>query len=402
MNVGKITAALVLILLGGILCRSCYLHETEPNSVPSETSTGSQTETDSIPISETTTAQTSETTVSAAVETTTITTTETTTETTTTTVTETTVTTTTTTTEAIGVESISLTFYEVQLYIGESKMPIVTMHPENATDKSEHWSSSDESVASVNSYGKITAKAVGSCVITVVSVDNPEVSAQVNVVVKESPVTEPPETEPSTELTAETTQPPETVQTETKPAETQPPETNPPAPNGPTYIGGILIANKTYSLPKDYNPGLDPTCKSQFEKLRKAAAAEGLNIYLSSGFRSYEYQSRIYNNYVRLYGQAKTDTLSARPGHSEHQTGLAIDVNSVTDSFAATKEAAWLAVHAHEFGFIIRYPKGKEHITGYKYEPWHIRYLGVDTATNVYNSGLTLEEYLGITSVYAQ
>ncbi|MBR2912930.1 MAG: D-alanyl-D-alanine carboxypeptidase family protein [Oscillospiraceae bacterium] len=392
MNIGKITAALVLILLGGILCRSCYLRETQPNSVPSETSAGSQTETDSIPISETTTAQTSETTVSAAVETTTTKTTETTTETTTTTVTETTVTTTTTTTEAIGVESISLTFYEVQLYIGESKMPIVTMHPENATDKSELWSSSDESIASVNSYGKITAKAVGSCIITVVSCDNPEVMAQVSVTVTEPPVTEPPATEPPTEL-------PQPI--ETLPTETVPTETKPPAANGPTYIGGILIANKTYPLPKDYNPGLDPTCKSQFEKLRKAAAAEGLNIYLSSGFRSYEYQTKVYNSFLNAYGQAKTDTLSARPGHSEHQTGLAIDVNTVNDSFAATKEAAWLAAHAHEFGFIIRYPKGKEHITGYKYEPWHIRYLGEDTAAKVYNSGLTLEEYLGITSCYS-
>lgn len=384
MNIGKITSALVLILLGGILCRSCYLHEVGPNSVPSETSAGSQMETDSIVSTEMTTAQTSETTVSAAAETTMTTTTETTTETTTTTMTETTTTTTTTTTEAIGVESISLTFYEVQLYIGESKMPIVTMHPENATDKSEQWSSSDESIASVNGYGKITAKAVGSCIITVVSCDNPEVMAQVSVIVAEPAVTEPPETHPV-----------ETLQTETVPTETKP-----PAASGPTYIGGILIANKTYALPKDYNPGLDPACKAQFEKLRKAAAAEGLNIYLSSGFRSYEYQTKVYNSFLNAYGQTKTDTLSARPGHSEHQTGLAIDVNTVNDSFGATKEAAWLAAHAHEFGFIIRYPKGKEHITGYKYEPWHIRYLGEDTAAKVYQSGLTLEEYLGITSVY--
>ena len=125
-----------------------------------------------------------------------------------------------------------------------------------------------------------------------------------------------------------------------------------------------------------------------------------LSIYLSSGFRSYETQNRIYNNYVSNYGQSSADTFSARPGHSEHQTGLAIDVNSIDDSFADTPEAEWLASHAHEYGFIIRYPKGKESITGYKYEPWHIRYLGVEKATEVYNSGLTLEEFLGIDSEY--
>ncbi len=208
----------------------------------------------------------------------------------------------------------------------------------------------------------------------------------------------------TTAIEAPATDSPMTDPPVTEPPVTDPPATEPPAtePAGPTYINGVLIVNKSYPLPKDYNPGLDPTCKSQFDLLSKAASAEGLNIWLASGFRSYERQKTIYNNYVSWYGQAKTDTLSARPGHSEHQTGLAIDVNSVTDSFGSTPEAAWLAAHAHEFGFIIRYPKGKEHITGYKYEPWHIRYLGVDMATTIYNSGLTLEEYFGITSCYAE
>ena len=96
------------------------------------------------------------------------------------------------------------------------------------------------------------------------------------------------------------------------------------------------------------------------------------------------------------YGQELTDTFSARPGHSEHQTGLAFDVGAIDDDFANWPSGIWLKENAHKYGFIIRYPKGKQHITGYKYEPWHIRYLGVDLATKVYNSGLTLEEYLGI------
>ena len=130
--------------------------------------------------------------------------------------------------------------------------------------------------------------------------------------------------------------------------------------------------------------------------MAEAAKKEGYNIPLVSGYRSYELQKTIYNNYIDIYGQAATDTFSAKPGHSEHQSGLAMDVGKIDDNYGNTSEGKWLALNANKYGFIIRYPKGKEHITGYKYEPWHIRYLGVDIATKVYSSGLTLEEYLGI------
>lgn len=169
-----------------------------------------------------------------------------------------------------------------------------------------------------------------------------------------------------------------------------------------TYINGILIANKTYALPADYAPGdLLPEVYSAFYKLQAAAKADGLNIYISSGYRSYNTQKSLYERYCARDGQAAADRYSARPGHSEHQTGLAMDVNEISDAFIGTPEAIWLAEHAHEYGFIIRYPQDKEGVTGYKYEPWHLRYLGVSTATDVYLSGLCLEEYLGITSVYA-
>ena len=171
--------------------------------------------------------------------------------------------------------------------------------------------------------------------------------------------------------------------------------------DGLTYIDGMLIANKSYSLPSDFNPGLDATCQSQFRKLVSGAAAQGLNIYLSSGFRSYSYQAQLYSNYVSWYGKASADTFSARPGYSEHQCGLAIDVNTIDSTFEGTSEAVWLAAHCHEYGFIIRYPKGKQDITGYKYEPWHIRYVGTDLSYKIYESGLTVEEYYGITSSYA-
>ena len=170
--------------------------------------------------------------------------------------------------------------------------------------------------------------------------------------------------------------------------------------DGLTYIQGVLIANKSYSLPADFNPGLDPTCQNQFYKLQNDAAAQGLNIWLSSGFRSYDYQNQIYNNYVARDGQAAADTYSARPGYSEHQSGLAIDVNQIDDSFIGTPEAIWLENHCHEYGFILRYPQGKQDITGYKYESWHIRYVGTDMSYPIHDSGLTLEEYFGIDSYY--
>ncbi len=351
-----IAALLILGLFFGI-----WQYHRSREETSHETETSTETSTSCIEIVQTSTeaVQTASTTVPVS---------ETTPDSTTTiTVTQTETTTVQTTTTVIPVESISLSFDNIQLYIGECAMPLVTMHPEQASDRTEIWSTSDNNVASVDYRGNITANSPGSCTIFVTASSNPDVKAQVEVTVLERPATEPPATE---------------------------------APAALTYINGILIANKTYALPQDYCPGLDPTCKAQFDALSAAAAKEGLNIYLSSGFRSYDYQSRIYNNYVNLYGQEKADTFSARPGHSEHQTGLAIDVNTITDSFADTPEAAWLAAHAHEYGFIIRYPKGKEQITGYKYEPWHIRYLGVETATAVYESGLTLEEYLGITSIY--
>lgn len=171
--------------------------------------------------------------------------------------------------------------------------------------------------------------------------------------------------------------------------------------DGVTYIDGILIANKSYGLPVNYNPnGLTAETQQAFNEMASDASKDGLCLCVYSGFRSYIYQQQIYNNYVSLYGQATADTFSARAGHSEHQTGLAIDVNCADDSFDGTPEALWLAENSWKYGFIIRYPKGKQDITGYKYEPWHVRYLGKETAEKVYRSGLTLEEYLGIDSVY--
>ena len=131
-----------------------------------------------------------------------------------------------------------------------------------------------------------------------------------------------------------------------------------------------------------------------------AARKENLTIKVTTGYRSYNFQLTLYNNYVKRDGATAADRYSARAGHSEHQTGLAFDINKANSSFAGSPEAVWLAANCYKYGFIIRYPEGKESITGYIYEPWHVRYLGVETATAVFNSGLCLEEYLVITSKY--
>lgn len=181
--------------------------------------------------------------------------------------------------------------------------------------------------------------------------------------------------------------------------------------DGITYIDGYLIVNKTYSLPSSYGTSLTSTTKNAFNKMQAAAKLDGINIYIASGFRSYQTQNRLYNNYVARDGKAKADTYSARPGHSEHQSGLAFDICShdldgqdacINSNFDNTDQAKWLAQNAYKYGFILRYPKGKTNETGYKYESWHFRYVGTDLSTKLYNNGdwLTMEYYFGITSEY--
>ena len=172
--------------------------------------------------------------------------------------------------------------------------------------------------------------------------------------------------------------------------------------NGVTYIEGYLVVNKTYTLPSSYGNGLTNATIEAFNKMQAAAKIDGLNIYISSGFRSYSYQKNLYNSYVNRDGVVAADTYSARACHSEHQSGLAFDVNTINDSFANTEEGKWLNDNCYKYGFILRYPKGKSDETGYQYEPWHFRYVGVELAEKLYNNGnwITVEDYFGITSKY--
>lgn len=165
--------------------------------------------------------------------------------------------------------------------------------------------------------------------------------------------------------------------------------------NQPTYINGILIVNKQYAVPRDFG-GENAEANNALYELQNAAYLAGFDMPLLSGYRSYDYQKSLYENYVARDGEEAANRYSAKPGTSEHQTGLAFDVGEMSWTYGETAAGQWLVNHCAEFGFILRYLPDKEDITGYMYEPWHIRYVGVEHATAIMSQGITLEEYLGV------
>ncbi|WP_082294941.1 M15 family metallopeptidase [Sporosarcina ureilytica] len=174
-------------------------------------------------------------------------------------------------------------------------------------------------------------------------------------------------------------------------------------PEEPTYVEGILIANKKNPLPSTFAPGEDKEAREAFEEMAAAALLEDYRLVAFSTYRSFEYQTELYKRYVDRDGVEEADRYSARPGYSEHQTGLAFDIGEVnkeqdwaTSRFGETDAGKWLAENAHLYGFIMRYPEGKEFITGYMYESWHFRYVGLEVAKDIYENDTTLEEYLGL------
>ncbi|HLR54278.1 MAG TPA: D-alanyl-D-alanine carboxypeptidase family protein [Pseudogracilibacillus sp.] len=183
----------------------------------------------------------------------------------------------------------------------------------------------------------------------------------------------------------------------------------------------LAIANKEHALPEDYEPEdlvtpdipfpfdedlpkkhLRQVAADAIEDLVEAGEEDGVSIWGQSGFRSYDRQVELFESYAEEHGEDEANTYSARPGESEHQTGLVMDVTSedidfdINEDFADTEEGKWLKDHAHEFGFIIRYPEEKEDITQYQYEPWHIRYVGKQAAETIYENEATLEEYFDV------
>ena len=168
--------------------------------------------------------------------------------------------------------------------------------------------------------------------------------------------------------------------------------------DGVTTVGGIVIANKAISLPPEYGSylSLDEVTPETYAALEEMNSNSEHQYINKSGYRSYYDQKAIFQNYCDMYGYDEADTFSSQAGHSEHQTGLTMDLDAFEESYGETPEGIWLAENCWRYGFIIRYPKGKEEITGYTYEPWHVRYLGKSTAKLVYDSGLTLEEFLNV------
>lgn len=181
----------------------------------------------------------------------------------------------------------------------------------------------------------------------------------------------------------------------------------------------LVFANKKHKLPDGYEPSdlvsltvasaygdvqMRQEAATAIENMFNAANAEGVYPVVTTAYRSEQFQSDLYNGYVERDGQEAADTYSSRPGYSDHQTGLAADISCESNSynlnqeFENTTEGQWLAQHAHEYGFVMRYPNGKESVTGYTYEPWHFRYIGVEEATALYNSdpNMTMEEYYGV------
>jgi len=173
----------------------------------------------------------------------------------------------------------------------------------------------------------------------------------------------------------------------------------------------LLIVNKFYYLEEDFIPDnlvsidskygrgeIKEEAYQAFLELYEEASKEDLHPYISSPYRSYNRQNQLYTNYSNKDGINKADTYSARPGYSEHQTGLAMDLgtsnNTNINDFENSKEFEWMQKNAHKYGFILRYPKDKEHITGYLYEPWHYRYVGIKAAKQIHDENLTLEEYI--------
>lgn len=210
----------------------------------------------------------------------------------------------------------------------------------------------------------------------------------------------------------------DTVEKSPKPEPKQPAERQPKAISSKYPITYNLsqaavidvVVNKKHRLPSNYVPELQsitdgnlrPEAAKAFSKLLSGAKAAGNPVRNVSAYRSYQQQVHTYNGWVAQSGQAEADRYSARPGFSEHQTGLAVDVGPATgdhgfnQNFAHTPAGKWIAKNAHKYGFIVRYPHGKEAITGYTYEPWHLRYVGVGLAQAIFASGKTMEQYFNI------
>lgn len=288
----------------------------------------------------------------------------------------------------IPVSSMNANTDSVTLSIGQEKNLSVTMYPENATDKEERWSSSDPDIATVDSSGNIYAVASGHCIVTVSSVSTPGVSCDISVTVT-SPSSSSRSSNPSRQKV-----------------------------NSGDFSSWnqscdwyMTVINSNNPISDEYKPPLasyqsiqiDERVLPHLQEMMKAASSDGAGLWLASGYRDIALQTKLYNRKVNYFldrgyseenALVEAATIVAKPRTSEHHTGLAVDFNNVADDFRDTKGYRWLTEHAAEYGFIERYPSGKQDITNVIYEPWHFRYVGVENAKAIQESGLCLEEYV--------
>ncbi len=177
---------------------------------------------------------------------------------------------------------------------------------------------------------------------------------------------------------------------------------------GIASIEGIRIVNKTFSVPGDIADGLSEDLLRAFSEMKADIQKEGMDLNIITGYRTFADQRYLYENYKKTSGEKQTDFYSARPGYSEHQLGETIDIgaggSATALNFGMFEESDWVSKNCYKYGFIVRYPEDGEEITGYKYEPWHLRYVGKDLAPNFFRDGkwITIEEYYGIPSHYAE
>ncbi|MBR4830195.1 MAG: D-alanyl-D-alanine carboxypeptidase family protein [Bacilli bacterium] len=275
----------------------------------------------------------------------------------------------------VKLESIKTT-QEYVLTEGDTKEIKLEFNPSNATNKKVTYSGYDENIITVD-HGLIKAIKEGK---TTVKVKGNDMSvAKIKIIVNKKK-----EEKKDTEKKEE------------KPKVTQ-------GDDGIYYIDGIMIVNKSYPLPESYDPGkLLPEFMDAFTEMQADAQSDGIKLWIQSGYRSYDYQVGLYDMYVRQDGRDRADTYSARPGYSEHQSGLAADINNPSDSFNGTSEAIWLKENCYKYGFIIRFPENEDEYTGYKYESWHIRYVGKELSNKIHEAGdISLEKYYGIESKYS-
>ena len=325
------------------------------------------------------------------------------------------------------VESLTTEQNTIELEVGEIIQLTYSILPEklDAMYTNILWSSTDDTIASVDDKGNVTGVDSGICTVVATSENNPEVVLKFTITVNGTVSTAqivPGSTFniPTSEFTT-STKATTTVTTLATPEETYPPDVTSPehvpsqneviSQSGfidnaiePKYINNTLIVNANYPLPHDYAPssdaiygenGLIAEVQQAFDLMNTDASNSGISLSINTGYLSYDEQNTRYQNAVATYGDEYANHYVDQAGYSESQTGLSILLNSANETFDGTAEAQWIAENCYKYGFIVRYPQGKVGVTGKGYRSYQIRYVGVDIATQMYTQGMCLEEYLG-------